>query len=762
MSAKRSSSRAPEGRNPRSKSPPSATPTDASSRAPRAPRAPAAGKTAVRTAALVALLLLAFAALAMTTALSKSPTYDEPLHAVSAFLQLHHDDFRVDPEDPPLWKYLPALTTRADFIPPARLKLPTGTPVPQTTPGVPTQLDPHDPATLALRYRLVAEDIYHEWPFTVEALYPCGRGLPAESDQCPDTDAFIQRMRGVMLALAVALGAVIAWWGWQLGRDLESVNEAEAEPRTSGGAAGIAAITAIAATFLYCLDPNFLGHGPLVKNDVPLALIACGLFFAVWRAGRKLTILNAAAVALCCAAAVSTKFSGLLLGPIVALLLLLRAMIKHPWPTFWRILHRRAEKLVLAAVLLLVCFGVSYIGIWFSYGFRFLPTADPSIRLDLQRMTVYAAMTEMTAEYGHTPTPEEAEKWKPSLPTQALLILDRMKFLPQAWLAGLLYTYQSALLRPTFLLNDYSLSGWWYYFPVAILTKTPTATLLAAVAALGWGGFVLAGALRRRGGWRGAGRVSGLGVRVPGESRDDDAKVEIGDRNRRGWTIACLLLPPAFFLVSAMRSNLNLGLRHILPIYPFLYLAIALALAAVLQRFRQRTGAGSIVRWSIAALAALLALESFRAYPHYIAFFNTPSGGSRGGLKILSDSNLDWGQDLKLLAQWQQRQREAGGPTAHLPLYLVYFGLADPWSYGIDYKNFPGGYAFGPRYQPTDAPGILAISATALQGVYLTDEQFPGLRQDYARLRRAEPLEVLGGTIYLYAWPPVGDDKVTR
>src|SRR5689334_5102210 len=57
------------------------------------------------TALIVAGLLALYAFLAMTAAVSKSPTYDEPLHAVSAWLQIHESDFRVDPEDPPLWKW---------------------------------------------------------------------------------------------------------------------------------------------------------------------------------------------------------------------------------------------------------------------------------------------------------------------------------------------------------------------------------------------------------------------------------------------------------------------------------------------------------------------------------------------------------------------------------------------------------------------------------------------------------------------------------
>jgi hypothetical protein len=69
--------------------------------------------------------------------------------------------------------------------------------------------------------------------------------------------------------------------------------------------------------------------------------------------------------------------------------------------------------------------------------------------------------------------------------------------------------------------------------------------------------------------------------------------------------------------------------------------------------------------------------------------------------------------------------------------------MADPEAYGIVYKNLPGGYPFGPPVEQPQGECILAISATALQGVYLGPEM-------YAQLRKREPMDVLGGTIYLY------------
>ena len=612
---------------------------------------------ALRTTVVCATLLVTFAALALFSSRSKSPTYDEPLHVLAAHMQTHFGDFRVDPEDPPLWKYLPGLAGGRDAI-----KVPFDSAV----------------------YPTILDDLYHEWQFTVEALY-------RTDENASRSDDLVQRMRATMILVGAALGLIIAWWGWQLGGP----------------------VAAVVATALFAFCPNFLAHAPLVKNDVPLSLCATALILAVWRAGRRLSVANALAIAVLCAAVVTVKFTGLLFGPIVAILLLIRAFGPQPWETFWRTLTSRMDKFIAASLLIVACALVSYFGIWASYGFRFTPSPPAPgavyAKFDMKPMVVYASMTEFMVRNGRLPTTEETDNIKMSRMTRTVMTMEDMHFLPQAWLYGLLYTYQSALVRKTFLLGKFSNMGWWYYFPVAIAVKTPLATIAAM-------GLALALAIRTAvsRGWKTAAKSTAS-----------------------SWTAACMVLPPAIFLLWAMRSNLNLGLRHILPIYPFIFLGIGVAAA---RAWEQRQRATKIVA---TILAVGLFVETLANFPNYLPFFNIAVGGSRGGIKILGDSNLDWGQDLKLLAQWQQKHRDVN-------LYLVYFGIADPWAYGIDYVNFPGGYGFGEKYQIRGDPGFLAISATMLQGIY----NDPALRESYGRLHDVEPVEVLGGSIYIYRWPP--------
>ena len=140
--------------------------------------------------------------------------------------------------------------------------------------------------------------------------------------------------------------------------------------------------------------------------------------------------------------------------------------------------------------------------------------------------------------------------------------------------------------------------------------------------------------------------------------------------------------------------------------------------------------------------------------PKLPRFFNVVARGKDNGLTRLSDSNLDWGQDLKLLSQWQKANKDT-------PLYLAYFGSADPEAYEIRYFNLPPGYLYGPPPRDPDPNQqcVLAISATWLQGNYLhwledTYDDIDALRSELDTIREhAQPVMVLGGTIYLYDYP---------
>jgi hypothetical protein len=221
--------------------------------------------------------------------------------------------------------------------------------------------------------------------------------------------------------------------------------------------------------------------------------------------------------------------------------------------------------------------------------------------------------------------------------------------------------------RPAFLLGQVSDKGWWYYFPVVFFFKTPLPFLLLAVA----GAAVL------------------MGRREP-----------------------ALLLMPLALMLAAMRSSINIGVRHILPIYPLLCIVAAVGAAALWKRWKAAT----------AILLAWLFIGTAVAHPDYLAWFNEAAG--RHPERIAVDSNLDWGQDMLRLARLARRRG--------IPSIAMNCVSAMPFArFGVPDRPLP---------PFTPVTGWVAVSETALA---LSE------RGAYAWLD-GKPYERVGRSIRLY------------
>jgi hypothetical protein len=174
----------------------------------------------------------------------------------------------------------------------------------------------------------------------------------------------------------------------------------------------------------------------------------------------------------------------------------------------------------------------------------------------------------------------------------------------------------------------------------------------------------------------------------------------------------------------------------VLPVYPFLFIFLGITAADALRRGRK-------VATALIGLCLLgLALETYLAYPDFIPFFNVAAGGWRNGPNLLGDSNVDWGQELPALAQWQRANPQ-------YQLFLNYFGSADPRYYGIHYVKLPG--SIGPDDQTPSAslPRVYAISGNAAHFPWISRQD----RDFYLKLQSQIPIAVLGHCIYLYNPP---------
>ena len=195
-----------------------------------------------------------------------------------------------------------------------------------------------------------------------------------------------------------------------------------------------------------------------------------------------------------------------------------------------------------------------------------------------------------------------------------------------------------------------------------------------------------------------------------------------------------ILVPIVVYLPIAMMSHLNIGLRHILPIYPFVLLVAGKTVAHLW------TSRHKILHIVLGALCLFQIEETAFVYPHYVAFFNQSVGGPRNGYKWLADSNIDWGQDLKPLKKWMDNNRIQF-------INLSYFGHADPAYYGINCAYLPPTPFFAEgRDTAPRLPGYVAISVQNLLGLSMD----PPRSDLYRKLLESEPVAVIGYSIRVY------------
>jgi 4-amino-4-deoxy-L-arabinose transferase-like glycosyltransferase len=440
--------------------------------------------------------------------------------------------------------------------------------------------------------------------------------------------------------------------------------------------AGLAALVrrrfgAQAALLALCLcafDPNLTAHARYVTTDFPVAVF---YFFAafLWMEyllERRFRTLGVAAVAF--ALALATKFSAVLLIPTLAALYAVR---------------------------------------WWQTRTTF------SWRRDLAAAGVFTAATALII--GLVYWPETVRCWSGTVPALAATVKrgnfsGDLLYRAGVWFHLPAHAFFTGLAKvadhnssghSSYLLGMRSERGWWYYFPIVFAVKS-TMAALAALAILVAAGCSAAFQTLRR-----------AGSRTPPASST-------------ALFVWCgLLIPPVLYFGFSMTSAINIGMRHILPVYPFLYVAVAAWLAGSSRR-----------RAALCAMAVLAALQIFEyasIAPDYLAFFNRLAGGPGGGPRYLVDSNIDWGQDLKKLKKWLS----ANGTDT---VTILYFGNGDMETYGIRTRPFPA---------PLDEKGWKSLdgyavaSVTPLYGVYVPLDWL-------APLRLRDPVAKVGWSLYVY------------
>jgi hypothetical protein len=262
--------------------------------------------------------------------------------------------------------------------------------------------------------------------------------------------------------------------------------------------------------------------------------------------------------------------------------------------------------------------------------------------------------------------------------------------------------------RASFFMGERSVEGSLFYFPALFLIKTPIPILLGAVISFGYFFWKI---------W---------------QLRPITTKAKsVKTLTTGGASFAHLWLPPLVFFAVACLSKVQIGHRHIISVYPFLIVLIAIGLGS-LPRARV---------WVSAVLLLWAGGAAWAVHPHYIAYFNEFIGGSRQGYRYVTDSNIDWGQGLSLVAPALEKDDFERG------VYLSYFGVADPRYYGLRFVDVGSDQITARRddsADPSIKPTKLVISVTNLQGTYYQDASFFHWLFDY------EPWKKVGHSIFIY------------
>lgn len=454
---------------------------------------------------------------------------------------------------------------------------------------------------------------------------------------------------------------------------------------------------ALLSLTLWCLCPNVLAHARLATTDIPAAAAAAAATYLFWRYLGDPTWRRAILAGLVLGVAQLTKFSALLLYGLWPLLWLAYRLASPDRGMSLRRLPRElAQGLAIVALSVLVI----------DAGYRFEGVGTPIGQFD------FASRSPLTRE-GEDPrwrarpsgNPLIDVSWKhrvnrfrgtwlgalPSpLPRHYLLGFDDQKIeadgIPLAWLDATADPDEMTGY-PVYLDGVLRRTGWRDYYLKTLLYKLPEGTWALLLLALGTA-------------------LTARGARAP--VRDE---------------LVLLAPPAAIFLAMTFLTDINIGLRYVLPIFPYLYVACGrLGRWSESLPGRARLAARAAIGLPLAATI----LSTLAIHPHYLAYFNHASGGPSRGSDHLIDSNLDWGQDLVGLREWLRRE------APDEPVGLAYFGQISPTLFALRGDGFdwflppvlpgrarPMSAADRPRVGPAPRlrPGLYAVSASLVRGL---------------------------------------------
>jgi hypothetical protein len=435
---------------------------------------------------------------------------------------------------------------------------------------------------------------------------------------------------------------------------------------------------AFIALALLVFDPNLLAHGAVVGTDIGLSCFMFAAIYAFYRYVKVPSTWRLLMVGLATGLALASKHTAILVFPMLLLLAVCEVVRRGAEGEQGMGALPRGKRALRLAMALVVVSAIALTILWASYGFRYQARAQ-----GLQ-------LNPPLAEFVHNL----------SRPRDVRLLetVAHWRLLPESYIYGLADVRIMSDFYASYLFGKVYPHGVWFYFPAAFAVKS-SLTFLILLLLTAW---------------------------------------LIAVRRLRCWReILFLTIPPAFHLAIAMGSGMNIGVRHILPMYLFLAVLIGGAARTLVERNRP---------WVhiIGALLLLQAISSTRAFPAYMAYANDLWGGPSQTHRYLSDSNVDWGQQLKATKRYLDQRGVKD-------CWFIYFaeGVVDYTYYGIPCKPLPTADSLWVG-ETADAPpaidGPLLISAGNLSGF----EFGAGALNPYEQFKHLRPTAVIDYGVFVF------------
>lgn len=428
--------------------------------------------------------------------------------------------------------------------------------------------------------------------------------------------------------------------------------------------------------FLFSLCPTVIAHSRFVTTDVAALF---GVLFATYFFVRFLSRPSAPSFiigAIAFGIALLTKFSTFLLVPYFLILAVI-----------WGWTHYRHFKgmmrPVISTVALMVVGFIIIVGPVYQFHISNYPAARQKYE-SIELLRSFPGIMANMVIWGSD---------KPIIRPYA-----------QYGLGLTMVTQRAAGGNQTYFMGQVSSQSFKSYFPIVFLLKETLPFLILLLAAI-WIGF----------------------------KRSLRAHGSLREKIQNGFPEITMLLWIIIYGASTISSNLNIGIRHLMPIYGFLFILVAGQIERLVETKKW-------IRKTLYVLGAWSVLEFAFIYPYYLTYFNQLAGGPSGGYNYVVDSNLDWGQDLWRLADYIKENNIS-------KIYVDYFGWADQefyigsefiWSQGGQFKNASDFFTANPQ------GGWLAISATYFQQASIRPGDF------YYWLKSYKPETVVGNSIFVY------------